>query len=100
MLPCRGIAAAQDELKASAAEVASLKSQIALAKTAALASKAEAVGSDGATLLVEGLEGVAAGDLQGAAASLQKQLGEKAAVVLVSPSGDGKVRRCPLHLSC
>mmetsp|Transcript_21035 Transcript_21035/g.58374 ORF Transcript_21035/g.58374 Transcript_21035/m.58374 type:complete len:804 (+) Transcript_21035:329-2740(+) len=85
------VLALQDELKSSAAEVASLKSQIALAKTAALTSKAEAVSSSGATLLVEGLEGVAAGDLQGAAASLQKQLGEKAAVVLISPSADGKV---------
>lgn len=70
--------------------MASLKSQIALAKTAALASQAESTPGGGAWLVAE-LEGVAAADLQGAAQSLQQQLGEAGAVVLVSPSSDGKV---------
>jgi len=83
------VAALQDELKASAAEIASLKSQIALAKTAALAAKAEDVGRG--KVLVEEVPGIAPSDLQGAAASLQSQIGDRAAVILVSPSPDGKV---------
>lgn len=82
----------QDELKAATNEISVLRGQIALAKTAALASQAETLGSD-AKLLVAELQGVDAGDLQGAAANLQKGLGDKAAVVLISPSDDGKVGR-------
>jgi alanyl-tRNA synthetase len=80
----------QDELKSTAAEVAALKGQIALVKTAALASQAESLPGGGSYLVAE-LDGVAAADLQGAALSLQQKLGERGAVVLLSPSPDGKV---------
>ena len=85
------VRALQDDLKASAAEIAALKGQIALAKSAALVSEAVEVG--GGKMLVQSMEGVAAADLQSAATDLQAKLGPKGAVVLVSPSpsGDGKV---------
>jgi len=84
------VTALQDELKSTAAEVAALKGQIALVKTAALASQAEPLPGGGSYLVAE-LDGVAAADLQGAALSLQQKLGERGAVVLLSPSPDGKV---------
>ena len=83
------VAAMQDELKAASKQLAELRSQLAVAKTAALASKAERAPS-GAALLVATVDGVDAKALQEAAASLAASLGDPAAVLLATTSADGK----------
>ena len=86
------VAALQEELKATGKALAAVQSELAVAKAAALASKAEAIGAF--QLLVQRLDGVDGGGLQGAAQSLVDQLGDAAAVViggLPDPSDQGKV---------
>ena len=86
------VAALQEELKATGKALAAAQSELAVAKAAALASKAEAIGAF--HLLVQRLDGVDGGGLQGAAQSLVDQLGDAAAVViggLPDPADQGKV---------
>ena len=82
----------QSELKASQKALASAREELALAKSAALASQAEAIGDF--QVLISRLDGVEGGGLQSAAQGLVDQLGEGAAVVLgglQDPSDLGKV---------
>ena len=86
------VTALQDELKATGKALAAARAELAVAKSAALASKAVAVGDF--QLLVERLDGVDGTGLQGAAQSLADQLGDGAAVVLgglPDPADQGKV---------
>ena len=82
----------QSELKASLKALAAAREELALAKSAALASQAEAVGE--CQVLISRLDGVEGGGLQSAAQGLVDQLGDGAAVVLgglPDPSDLGKV---------
>ena len=82
----------QEELKSSQKALIAARSELAVAKSAALAVQALAVGAH--RLLVARLDGVDGNGLQGAAQSLLDQLGEAAAVVLgglPDPSDQGKV---------
>ena len=86
------VAQLADELKASQKALAAARSELALAKSAALASKAERVGDR--TVLVARLDGVDGAGLQSAAQGLLDQLGDDAAVVLgglPEPTELGKV---------
>jgi len=86
------VTALQEELKATGKALAAAQAELAVAKSAALASKAVAVGNF--QLLVERLDGVDGSGLQGAAQSLSDQLGDGAAVViggLPDPADQGKV---------
>ena len=86
------VVALQDELKSTGKALAAAQAELAVAKSAALASKAVAVGDF--QLLVERLDGVDGAGLQGAAQSLADQLGDGAAVViggLPDPADLGKV---------
>ena len=86
------VTALQDELKTSVKALSAAQAELAVAKSAALASKAYAV--DAFQLLVERLDGVDGAGLQGAAQSLADQLGDGAAVVLgglPDPADTGKV---------
>jgi alanyl-tRNA synthetase len=74
------VAALQDELKATGKALAAAREELALAKAAALAARAESVGPF--QLLVARLDGVEGTGLQSAAQGLADQLGEGAAVVL------------------
>ncbi|MBM5788973.1 MAG: alanine--tRNA ligase [Cyanobacteria bacterium M_DeepCast_200m_mx_001] len=74
------VAQLQEELKASQKALAAAREQLALAKSAALASQAVPCGD--AMLLVARLDGVEGAGLQSAAAGLAEQLGDGAAVVL------------------
>ena len=74
------VAALQDELKATGKALASAREELALAKAAALAARAESVGPF--QLLVARLDGVEGTGLQSAAQGLADQLGDGAAVVL------------------
>jgi len=74
------VAQLQEELKASQKALAAAREQLALAKSAALASQAVPCGD--AILLVARLDGVEGAGLQSAAAGLAEQLGDGAAVVL------------------
>ena len=78
------VSALQEELKATSKALASVREELALAKSAALASQAESIGSgeDAFELLVARLDGVDGGGLQSAAQQLADQLGAGAAVVL------------------
>ena len=78
------VSALQDELKATSKALASAREDLALAKSAALASQAQSIGSGEGTfaLLVARLDGVDGGGLQSAAQQLADQLGDGAAVVL------------------
>lgn len=88
-LPAR-VAGLVEELKAAQKAVAELSGQLAGAKAAALAGQAITT-PDGAKVLVARLDGVDPKALQDAAASLQAELGDPAAVVLGSAAADGKV---------
>jgi alanyl-tRNA synthetase len=82
----------QSELKANQKALASAREELALAKSAALASQAEAIGDF--QVLISRLDGVEGGGLQSAAQGLVDQLGDGAAVVLgglPDPSDLGKV---------
>lgn len=86
------VAALQEELKASGKALAAAREELALAKAAALAAKAEQVGDF--QLLVARLDGVEGSGLQSAAQGLADQLGDGAAVVLgglPDPGDLGKV---------
>ena len=86
------VVALQDELKTTGKALAAAQAELAVAKSAALASKAVPVGD--CQLLVERLDGVDGAGLQGAAQSLADQLGAGAAVViggLPDPADLGKV---------
>ena len=86
------VAALQEELKSTGKALAAAQAELAVAKSAALASKAVAVGDF--QLLVERLDGVDGAGLQGAAQNLADQLGDGAAVVLgglPDPADQGKV---------
>jgi len=86
------VVALQDELKATGKALAAAREELALAKAAALAAQAEAVGSF--QLLVTRLDGVEGSGLQSAAQGLADQLGDGAAVVLgglPDPADLGKV---------
>jgi len=86
------VVALQDELKSTGKALAAAQAELAVAKSAALATKAVAVGDF--QLLVERLDGVDGAGLQGAAQSLADQLGDGAAVViggLPDPADLGKV---------
>ena len=74
------VAQLQEELKASQKALAAAREQLALAKSAALASQAVPCGD--AMVLVARLDGVEGAGLQSAAAGLAEQLGDGAAVVL------------------
>ena len=82
----------QAELKASQKALPAAREELALAKSAALASQAEAIGSF--QVLISRLDGVEGGGLQSAAQGLADQLGDGAAVVLgglPDPADLGKV---------
>ena len=86
------VKALQDELKSSAKALVAAQAELAVAKSAVLASKALGIGPF--QLLVERLDGVDGAGLQGAAQSLADQLGDGAAVVLgglPDPADIGKV---------
>ena len=86
------VVALQDELKSTGKALIAAQAELAVAKSAALATKSVAVGSF--QLLVERLDGVDGTGLQGAAQSLAAQLGDGAAVVLgglPDPADQGKV---------
>ncbi len=86
------VRALQDELKTTSKALQAVQAELAVAKSAALASKAVAVGDF--QLLVERLDGVDGSGLQGAAQNLSDQLGEAAAVViggLPDPADQGKL---------
>ena len=86
------VVALQDELKSTGKALIAAQAELAVAKSAALATKAVAIGNF--QLLVERLDGVDGSGLQGAAQSLAAQLGDGAAVVLgglPDPSDQGKV---------
>jgi len=74
------VGALQEELKATGKALAAARQELALAKSAALADQAEAVGPF--QLLVARLDGVEGAGLQGAAQQLADQFGDGAAVVL------------------
>ena len=86
------VSALQEELKTTSKALQAVQAELAVAKSAALASKAVAVGEF--QLLVERLDGVDGAGLQGAAQNLSDQLGEAGAVViggLPDPADQGKV---------
>ena len=86
------VSALQEELKTTSKALQAVQAELAVAKSAALASKAVAVGEF--QLLVERLDGVDGSGLQGAAQNLGDQLGEAGAVViggLPDPADQGKV---------
>jgi alanyl-tRNA synthetase len=86
------VAQLADELKATQKALATARGELAVAKAAALAARAEAVGDF--RVLVARLDGVDGGGLQGAAQGLADQLGDGAAVVLgglPDPADLGKV---------
>jgi alanyl-tRNA synthetase len=96
------VVALQDDLKATQKALASARQELALARSAALAAQAEAVGMAGGgegsgepfQLLVARLDGVEGAALQNAAQGLADQLGDTAAVVLgglPDPADLGKV---------
>jgi len=97
------VAALQEELKGSQKALAAVRGELAVAKAAALAARAEALGAIPAgsaragepySLLVERLDGVEGAGLQAAAQGLVDQLGQGAAVVLgglPDPADAGKV---------
>jgi len=74
------VSALQEELKATGKALAAAREELALAKSAALAGQAQALGEF--QLLVARLDGVEGAGLQSAAQGLADQLGEGAAVVL------------------
>ncbi|MEI6029880.1 MAG: alanine--tRNA ligase [Synechococcaceae cyanobacterium ELA739] len=74
------VAALQEELKATDKALVTVRAELALAKAAALATRAQAMGDF--QLLVGRLDGVEGAGLQSAAQGLQEQLGAGAAVVL------------------
>ncbi|MCP9903751.1 alanine--tRNA ligase [Cyanobium sp. BA5m-10] len=74
------VAALQEELKATGKALAAARGELALAKAAALAGQAQALGEF--QLLVARLDGVEGAGLQSAAQGLADQLGAGAAVVL------------------
>ena len=86
------VQALQDELKGTTKALATARSELAVAKAAALAAQAEVVGDQ--QLLVARLDGVDGAGLQSAAQGLADQLGDGAAVVLgglPDPADLGKV---------
>ena len=86
------VAGLQEELKSTTKALAAARSDLAVAKAAALATQAEAIGEH--QLLVSRLDGVDGGGLQSAAQGLVDQLGDGAAVVLgglPDPADLGKV---------
>ena len=86
------VTALQEELKTTGKALMAVQAELAVAKSAALAAKAVAVGEY--QVLVERLDAVDGSGLQGAAQSLSEQLGGNAAVVLgglPDPSDQGKV---------
>jgi alanyl-tRNA synthetase len=97
------VAALQEELRSSAKALATAREELAVAKAAALAGRAEAVGvipsgspraGEPYAVLVERLDGVEGAGLQSAALGLVDQLGEGAAVLLgglPDPADAGKV---------
>jgi alanyl-tRNA synthetase len=78
------VSALQDELKATTKALASAREELALVKSAALASQAQSIGAGPGSfaLLVARLDGVEGGGLQRAAQQLADHLGDGAAVVL------------------
>jgi alanyl-tRNA synthetase len=86
------VAGLQEELKSTTKALAAARSELAVAKAAALATQAEAIGEH--QLLVSRLDGVDGVGLQSAAQGLVDQLGDGAAVVLgglPDPADLGKV---------
>ena len=86
------VAGLQEELKSVTKALAAARSELAVAKAAALATQAEVIGKH--QLLVARLDGVDGGGLQSAAQGLADQLGDGAAVVLgglPDPTDLGKV---------
>ncbi len=88
------VSALQEELKATGKALAAARSELAVAKAAALAGQAEAVGAEPFQVLVARLDGVEGAGLQSAAQGLADQLGDGAAVLLgglPDPADRGKV---------
>ncbi|WP_115070917.1 alanine--tRNA ligase [Synechococcus sp. UW179B] len=86
------VSALQEELKSSQKALTAARAELAVAKSAAMATQAVAVGDY--QLLVARLDGVDGDGLQGAALGLLDQLGDASAVVLgglPDPSDQGKV---------
>jgi alanyl-tRNA synthetase len=86
------VTALQEELKATTKELTAVRSDLALAKSEALAGRAETAGAY--RILVDRLDGVDGGGLQTAARQLADRLGDGAAVVLAGlpdPADPGKV---------
>ncbi|CAL5229400.1 g12718 [Coccomyxa viridis] len=88
-LPVR-VAALQGEALGAQKELAKLRAELALAKSANLASEAVQLDS-GARMLVAQLDGADNKSLQEAAKGLQEQLGDPSALVLMGSPEQGKV---------
>eukprot|EP00897_Mesotaenium_endlicherianum_P007753 jgi/Mesen1/7005/ME000365S06144 len=89
-VPAR-VSGLQEELRAARSEAAELKAALAVSKAELLADKAVVLGASSTRVLVAPLENVDPESLKLAAERLLERLGDPAAVVLGSPSGDGKV---------
>ena len=83
------VVALQDELRSLGKQLAAARSDLALARSMALAGQAEVFGAF--QLLVNRLDGVDPASLQTAAQQLREQLGNGAAVVLGGSPAAGKV---------
>ena len=84
------VSAMQKEASSAAKEIAALRADLALAKSASLAASATAGGTEGTSYVVAEIEGADAKSLASAAEALCGALGEGGAVVLASAAG-GKV---------
>jgi alanyl-tRNA synthetase len=83
----------QEELRAATKALAAARSELALAKSVALAERAETVAAAGTSfrLLVARLDGIEPAALQSATQELQQRLGDEAAVLLGGVPSAGKV---------
>ncbi|CAL8465000.1 g4535 [Coccomyxa elongata] len=84
------VAALVEDAYSAQKEVAKLRAELALAKSAALADSAATTAS-GARVVVSRLDGIESKALQEAAKGLQERLGEQSAVALMGASEEGKV---------
>ncbi|EIE20523.1 alanyl-tRNA synthetase [Coccomyxa subellipsoidea C-169] len=84
------VAALAEEAYSAQKEVAKLRAELALAKSAALADSAATTAS-GARVVVSRLDGIDNKALQEAAKGLQERLGDDSAVALMGVSEEGKV---------
>jgi alanyl-tRNA synthetase len=85
------VLALQDELKATGKALAAARSELAVAKAAALVNKAKNVTGTSFPFLLERVDGIEGPDLQKVAKNLQEKLGPKALVMISSVPSTGRV---------